>query len=176
MGLTDLIDYRVNGECLIDDGEYMQWFSRTASMMDFVYKNDPRCSARLDTIARRLKMNLRVLEKAEIEGGCVEKDLLGVASYACELDFKLAKSNARYMVFMYDAYDTSPHPRPCKLHGMEFDPENMVDVYYTGSTKGSLSRKVDLVLSPGVVKIGSGVGSEYGTSTVMIKRKVLCLP
>jgi len=59
---------------------------------------------------------------------------------------------------------------------MEFDPENMVDVYYTGSTKGSLSRKVDLVLSPGVVKIGNGVGSEYGTSTVMIKRKVLCLP
>jgi hypothetical protein len=172
----ELEDYELDDENLIDGGEYIQWYSRTAALMDFVYKNDPRCSQRVCAVAKRLKKELQLLEKPDIDGSGVEKELSKIVSAACDLDFKLAKSNAGFYVFMYHPQDTSPKPKKCKLYDMALDEANMEDVYYSGTSRGSLACKVDLVLSPGVIKIGSGVGSEYGTSTVLVKRRVMCLP
>ncbi|KAK3315442.1 hypothetical protein B0H66DRAFT_565371 [Apodospora peruviana] len=171
---SELEDYERDD--LIDGGEYIQWFSRTAALMDFVWRSDPRCSERLRSVARKLRQELRLLEKSNVEEGSVERELMKVVTTACGLDFTMAKSNASYTVFMYDVRDTSPKPPPCKLHGMPFDSENMEDTYYPGAQPWNLRSRVDVVRSPGIIKIGSGLGSEYGKPTVLVKRKVLCLP
>lgn len=158
---------------LIDGGEYMQWFARTATLMDFVYKNDPKCSNRLSAIAGRLSTDLMMFEKDSVGEGVIKGEFLKLVSAACDLDFKMAKSNAGYNVFMYDVRDTSPKPGVPALYGMEFDAENMEGTYHTPVVRGRLGLRVDVVRSPGIIKTGSGLGPQYGVPTALVKRKVM---
>ncbi|KAK4159911.1 hypothetical protein QBC43DRAFT_293530 [Cladorrhinum sp. PSN259] len=164
---SELEDYAHKG--LLDEGEYMQWFSRTAAMMEFVYNSDHFCSAKVRTVVTKIKENLYELEKESPEGP--DQDLLGIASAACDLDFKMAKSNAQYLVFMYSRLDTSPNPPVCPKYGMKFDSENMQDTFSAGMEWRN--RIVDVVRSPGIIKIGTGLGSEYGVATILVKRRTV---
>lgn len=152
----------------------MQWISRTAAMMDLAYKNEASCTVRIESIAKKLRTNLSAFENANAAQG-LSKDLLKVVSSACELDFKMAKSNAQYIVFMYSERDTSPNPPTLPKYGMPFDLENMEETFCTEEADRT-NRTIDIIRSPGIIKIGTGLGSEYGVATILVKRRVVCLP
>ncbi|KAK4227812.1 hypothetical protein QBC38DRAFT_477032 [Podospora fimiseda] len=168
---SDLEDYAHKG--LLEAAEYMQWFSRTASMMDIIYDNEQLCSARINATARKIGETLYDLEKGKSDGPAPE--LRKIVKAACDLDFEMAKSNAQYLVCMYSERDTSPKPPSCQKYGMEFDSTNMEDTFASVGMNWR-NRRVDIVRSPGIIKIGTGLGSEYGVATVLVKRKVICLP
>ncbi|KAK4227809.1 hypothetical protein QBC38DRAFT_477028 [Podospora fimiseda] len=156
---------------MINNREYMVWMSRTATMLEPIHQLDGGApSPNLTEVANNLKLRLapfRLQRSAHSQRA--DKDILDVITAACKLDFQMTKASAYYDIFMQN-------DRASAKFGMPFDSNTMED---SSSSDSGESRPggcvVGLVRTPSIVKIGTGLGAEFGITTVLMKRKVICL-
>lgn len=109
-----------------------------------------------------------------VDGG-LAPDLLQLIEAACGLDFKMARAGAHYRLFYFNPSETLYRQLRRRRFGMNMDSSIMKDATPFSENEGPPAATiVDMVVSPGIIKIGAGSGSEFSVSSVLVKSQVIC--
>ncbi|KAH6635070.1 hypothetical protein B0J18DRAFT_37747 [Chaetomium sp. MPI-SDFR-AT-0129] len=129
----------------------------------------------IECLARKMVSKLKVLASSAASHGkleTMEREAVDIFRKAVELDeiFRLSRSD--YQIFITRL--SPPQAKPPDL-GFDFDTRTMEIIRdFSTMSPPEKTTKVDLAISPGILKAGNADGTNYGTESILAKLRALC--
>lgn len=152
--------------------DYFEWEATTASIFYGVNGIDTTRARRL---AHQLDQTLRPYETKRSSSEHCPK-LQDIVEEAAQIDAELCQCRAKYVVWMYHPSETTWFAEPSRHRwGFVPKPATMENALGGGCAAGDedTSYRVDLVISPCLVKYGDSDGEKYESGRVISKSQVV---
>lgn len=151
--------------------EYHDWRSRSAVFLTRLSPHEDNVSQHHDLVSLMIRELFELHQDTDkMDLNQVKDDAMGIFNEAMELDLIFRQSRAHFDFI----FSMPSRPDVSTKHGFEFDPVCMIMLQNARSVSNDGEPKVDLIVSPALLKRGNNDGAHFDQISWVFKMGVIC--